>query len=170
MKTQTFKVTAVSLCVAGVLSLGACASDPYPSSRTVYSEPSSRSGRVVSNDSYRRGGVCIDCGTVRSITEVNEGGRRSTGAGAVLGAIIGGVAGHQVGGGTGQDIATAAGAVGGAIAGNEIEKNRRGNDVVYDVRVRMESGSERVITVADTGGLRPGDEVIVDGNQITIVD
>lgn len=169
MKTRTLKTTALSLCVVGALSLGACASDPYYDSRD--SRTVDRSGRVVSNDSsYRRGGVCIDCGTVRSITEVNEGGRRSTGAGAVLGAIIGGVAGHQVGGGTGQDIATAAGAVGGAIAGNEIEKNRRGNDVVYDVRVRMESGSERVITVADTRGLRPGDEVIVDGNQITVVD
>ena len=165
MKTNTFKTTALSLCVVGALSLGACASDPYYSD----SRSADRSGRVVSDSSYRRGGVCMDCGTVRSITQVNEGGR-STGGGAVLGAIIGGIAGHQVGGGTGQDIATAAGAVGGAIAGNEIEKNRRGDNVVYDVRVRMESGSERVITVADTRGLRPGDEVIVDGNQITVVD
>src|SRR5688572_11452173 len=37
--------------------------------------------------------------------------------GAIVGAIIGGVLGHQIGGGTGQDIATAGGAVAGAAVG-----------------------------------------------------
>ena len=38
--------------------------------------------------------------------------------GAVLGAVIGGVLGHQVGGGRGQDIATAGGAIAGAAYGS----------------------------------------------------
>jgi outer membrane lipoprotein SlyB len=103
---------------------------------------------------------------VRSVTPVSNEGRGGIGAGAVIGAIIGGVAGRQVGGGTGRDIATVAGAVGGAVVGNEVEQRR--NDEVYDVRIRMEDGSERVITVADARGIGPGDYVTVDGNDITI--
>ena len=37
--------------------------------------------------------------------------------GAIFGAVIGGILGHQVGGGRGQDIATAGGAVAGAAIG-----------------------------------------------------
>jgi uncharacterized protein YcfJ len=38
--------------------------------------------------------------------------------GAVLGALIGGVLGHQVGGGRGKDVATAGGAIAGAVIGS----------------------------------------------------
>ena len=49
--------------------------------------------------------------------------------GAVLGAIIGGVLGHQVGGGRGKDVATA----GGAVAGGLIGANQgRGDSGGYD--------------------------------------
>ena len=41
-------------------------------------------------------------------------------AGAVVGGILGGVLGHQVGGGRGQDVATAVGAVGGAAIGSNV--------------------------------------------------
>lgn len=50
--------------------------------------------------------------------QVEERGRANVG-GAVAGAIIGGVLGHQIGSGSGRDIATAGGAVvGGAIGAN----------------------------------------------------
>lgn len=51
--------------------------------------------------------------------QVGDGGRgdRNVGRG-VLGAVIGGVLGHQVGGGTGRDIATVGGAVAGAVIGS----------------------------------------------------
>ena len=39
---------------------------------------------------------------------------------AIAGAVIGGILGHQVGGGTGKDLATAGGAVGGAVVGSRI--------------------------------------------------
>jgi uncharacterized protein YcfJ len=48
------------------------------------------------------------------------------GPGTVLGAIIGGVAGHQVGSGRGNDVATAAGAVVGGLVGNQIDRNNAG--------------------------------------------
>jgi uncharacterized protein YcfJ len=39
---------------------------------------------------------------------------------AILGGLVGGILGHQVGGGSGRDLATAAGAVGGAVVGNNL--------------------------------------------------
>jgi uncharacterized protein YcfJ len=48
-------------------------------------------------------------------------------AGAIVGGILGGVLGHQIGGGRGQDVATALGAVGGAFAGSNIAGGRPGS-------------------------------------------
>lgn len=42
--------------------------------------------------------------------------------GIATGAVIGGLLGHQVGGGNGRTLATIAGAVGGGYLGNEVEK------------------------------------------------
>jgi outer membrane lipoprotein SlyB len=153
--------------LSSVLVLGACGS-----SRDVGRDDGSvfggnDTGRVVdARSSSSR--LCIECGTVRDITAVERDGGGTTGVGAVVGAIVGGVAGRQVGGGRGQDIATVAGAVGGAVVGNEVEQRVGDDETVYDVRVRMEDGSERVVTVADASGLDIGDPVTVDGSNITI--
>jgi uncharacterized protein YcfJ len=45
----------------------------------------------------------------------------TSGAGALMGAIAGGAVGSQIGGGTGQVLATMAGVVGGSILGDRIE-------------------------------------------------
>ncbi len=45
---------------------------------------------------------------------------QDSGAGAILGGIIGAVLGHQVGGGSGRDVATVAGAITGAVIGNKL--------------------------------------------------
>jgi uncharacterized protein YcfJ len=47
--------------------------------------------------------------------------QNKSGAGAAMGAIAGGVLGHQIGGGSGKVAATALGIFGGAILGNNIE-------------------------------------------------
>src|SRR3569623_132004 len=93
--------------------------------------------------------VCADCGTVTAITasKVKPDG---SGAGAVLGAAAGGVAGHQVGGGRGKDVATVLGALAGAYAGNQAEKAIRA-ETVYTVDIKMEAGGSRSITVKDVG-------------------
>lgn len=158
--TKHAKVVAI----AGLFALAACNGRPIANAADDTFDGST--GRVVDargND----GRLCIECGTVRDITPV-ERDSGSTGVGAVVGAIVGGVAGRQVGGGRGRDIATVAGAVGGAVVGNEVEERRRSDDTVYDVRVRMEDGSERIVTVADAGALAVGDPVTVNGNDITI--
>jgi uncharacterized protein YcfJ len=62
--------------------------------------------------------------------------------GTIAGAVIGGVLGHQVGGGSGRDIATVAGAAGGGYAGNRIQKNLQDRDTT----TRTE---QRCVTVYD---------------------
>lgn len=48
--------------------------------------------------------------------------------GAVVGGLVGALAGHQVGGGKGKTLATVAGAAGGALAGHEIQKHHQENN------------------------------------------
>jgi uncharacterized protein YcfJ len=63
--------------------------------------------------------------------------------GAIAGAVIGGILGHQVGGGSGRDIATAGGAVAGAAIGSNVNRPSErvlSRDVQRCVNVR---GSER---------------------------
>lgn len=108
--------------------------------------------------------ICASCGVVRSISAVTQQGA-ATGVGAALGAIVGGVAGNQVGGGSGQKIATVAGAIGGAVLGNNIEKNRSTN-TYYEVTIDMESGGQQFITVPDATGISVGSSVEVQGSNI----
>ena len=53
----------------------------------------------------------------------------TSGAGALMGAIAGGAIGHQIGGGSGQALATMAGVIGGAMLGDRIEAPVAGNTV-----------------------------------------
>jgi uncharacterized protein YcfJ len=46
-------------------------------------------------------------------------------AGTAIGAVVGGLAGHQVGGGRGKTLATVAGAVAGGYAGKKIQEKRQ---------------------------------------------
>ena len=53
--------------------------------------------------------------------QVSDSGGRNV-AGTVAGALIGGVLGHQVGGGSGKDIATVGGAVAGGVIGSNMSQ------------------------------------------------
>lgn len=68
--------------------------------------------------------------------------------GMVVGALVGGLLGNQVGGGSGRDIATVAGVVGGGYAGREIDRNhtggRRYTETVKDCRTVSEPREEIV--------------------------
>lgn len=109
---------------------------------------------------------CSSCGVVRSISPVTQEGSTS-GAGAVIGAVVGGVAGNQVGGGSGKQVATVAGVIGGALLGNNIEQNRN-SSVSYNIVVDMEEGGERSITVQDPLNISLGSAVNVHGDTITL--
>lgn len=85
--------------------------------------------------------ACSNCGRVESINAIQSQAEPS-GVGAVSGAVVGGLLGNQIGGGSGKTLATIAGAVGGGYAGNEVEKRTR-SATTYQVRVRMEDGNIR---------------------------
>jgi outer membrane lipoprotein SlyB len=107
---------------------------------------------------------CAECGVIESTREVTRKGEGS-GIGAVGGAVVGGLLGNQVGSGRGNTVATAIGAVGGAVAGNEVEKRVKSNKE-YDVTVRLDDGSSRVISEANASAWRTGDHVKIVGNAI----
>ncbi len=105
--------------------------------------------------------LCKECGTVTEVKTVKQAGEAS-GAGAVIGGIAGGVLGHQVGSGRGKDVATVAGAAGGAYAGHQIEKNKNAS-TTYVVYVKMEDGAQRSFTYSQPTSYRAGDRVkIID--------
>lgn len=83
--------------------------------------------------------VCSACGVVESVETIHKQGE-GTGAGAVAGGVVGGVVGNQFG-----RTARYVGAIGGAIAGHQIEKHVR-SETLYQVRVRMDDGEHRSLT------------------------
>jgi outer membrane lipoprotein SlyB len=106
--------------------------------------------------------ICQSCGRVESVQAIQTAAKPS-GVGVVGGAVVGGLLGNQVGGGTGRTLATVAGAVGGGYAGNEIEKRTR-KVTSYEVRVRMENGHVRSFPYNNVPPWHEGDHVrVVDG-------
>ena len=85
------------------------------------------------------------------------------GVGAVLGAAAGGVIGHQFGGGTGRDVATVLGAIGGGLAGNAIQNRYVDRRPGQHIFVRLDSGASVAITQAADPALRVGDRVFIQG-------
>ena len=65
----------------------------------------------------------------QQVSEPSRGDRNL--GGAIAGALIGGVLGHQVGGGTGKDIATVGGAVAGGVIGSNVGRD---NNYAYGSR------------------------------------
>lgn len=86
---------------------------------------------VVSSPSQQRCWVDREQVVQQDRNPLNAGG-------AVIGAVIGGILGHQVGG-SGRDAATAIGAVGGAVVGSNIGRDGGGQQVVTQDVQRCES-------------------------------
>jgi outer membrane lipoprotein SlyB len=113
------------------------------------------------------GAICRDCGVIESIRQVILEGQ-SGGGGMVIGGILGGVLGHQIGHGRGKDLATVAGAAGGAYAGNQVEKSNN-RAVRYDIAVRMDDGRREVIRLRDATGWRDNDRVRVINGKLSLI-
>ncbi len=108
--------------------------------------------------------ACADCGQVVSVTTATKEGK-----GGALGIIGGGVAGallgSQIGSGRGRDVATIAGAAGGAYAGHKVEEKMKSTKV-WSVKIKMDAGGERTIEFGQDPGLASGDLVKVSGNTV----
>jgi outer membrane lipoprotein SlyB len=104
-------------------------------------------------------------GSVESIEPIRARPQGS-GAGAVIGGVLGGVVGNQFGHGLGRAAMTGLGAAGGAVAGNNVERNVRTRIVGYRVRVRLDDGHLRTFERSQIGNLHVGDRVRVDANGL----
>jgi outer membrane lipoprotein SlyB len=111
--------------------------------------------------------VCIDCGVIESVNQVKKAGE-AKGIGAVAGGLGGAVIGKQFGNGRGSTALAVLGAVGGAFAGHQVEKQVR-STTAYEVTVRMQDGSTRTVSQDSQPGWRPGERVRVDGNSISMI-
>jgi len=109
--------------------------------------------------------VCVDCGIVEAVREVAVEPKGS-GGGAVAGGIVGGILGNQIGKGATRDIATVLGAVGGAFAGNHIEKSVK-EAKRYDVQVRFDDGSTRTFSSDAPPAWHSGDRVRLQNGVLT---
>lgn len=106
--------------------------------------------------------VCADCGVVESVRAVKRKGDAS-GVGAVAGGVLGAAVGNQFGKGNGRTAMTVLGAVGGGVAGHEVEKQVK-SVVVQQVTVRMDDGSVR--TIEQSSAPAVGQRVQVQGRTL----
>jgi uncharacterized protein YcfJ len=60
-------------------------------------------------------------------------------AGTATGAVLGGLIGHQIGGGNGRKLATVVGAVAGGIAGNKVQQRAQSNDTYTTIESQCET-------------------------------
>ncbi|MFL6659515.1 MAG: glycine zipper 2TM domain-containing protein [Massilia sp.] len=108
---------------------------------------------------------CYDCGKVTSIHVVEKKGEGGA-LGVIAGGAAGGLLGHQVGGGKGKTLATIAGAVGGAYAGNKIQEKATASKQ-WKVDVEYDDGRRNSFYFAKEPGMRAGDRVHNAGKSIT---
>src|SRR6266853_2018357 len=153
-------VSVFSVLIASVIGVGAVTG-------WLHSELSPKQGDARPADPGRNpvpANSCALCGTVESIRTV-EVRDEAAGAGAAGGGSAGAGSGEQAIEGSGGTAVTLLGA-GGAIAGNEIEKNVK-KRYAYRVTVRMDDGSFRTISMSSPPTLAVGDKVrVVEGKLV----
>ncbi|WP_045767350.1 glycine zipper 2TM domain-containing protein [Xanthomonas albilineans] len=113
---------------------------------------------------------CVDCGIVTRIDTVPSGRTAPSATGAILGGIVGAIAGHEISDHTGgskgnQNVSAVAGAAAGALAGNQIQKNVTSD--TYDIRVQMDDGRILVVNQRDLAGIGENTYVrVVNGRVV----
>ncbi|SHF02074.1 outer membrane lipoprotein SlyB [Modicisalibacter ilicicola DSM 19980] len=123
----------LSVLALGLLTLGGCAnSDLY--SGDVYRGSQAKTGQSVTY------GTIVALRPVR----IQADDQNSGVIGGLGGAVIGGLLGNQIGGGSGQTIATAAGAIGGSVAGKKIE-DRANQANAWEMEVRRDTGDTVIV-------------------------
>lgn len=141
------------VCLAGALLLGGCAYNGGSADYRAYET---------------RGEQSVRFGVVESVREVRID-PHETGVGTAGGAVLGGLAGSNVGGGNGQVAGAIGGAILGGIIGQNIERSaneRRG----LEVTVLLDSGRYIAVVQEADEPFRAGDRVrILSGRGNTRV-
>lgn len=148
-----------------------CADEPSPEARlqcrrdaqTVYDKAlaSLRKGTYSTKPASV---ACADCGKVTAVHVVDKQGD-SNAVGLIAGGVAGAVLGHQIGGGLGKDLATIAGAAGGAYAGKKVQENMN-TTKVWQVSVTYTNGGSAKFDYAQDPGFKVGDAVKKSGNTL----
>jgi len=129
--------------------------------------PVMRTTRVIDGPPLAARAVHARYGTVERIEEIDTRVGVS-GGGAAVGALIGGVVGHQVGGGFGRAAATALGVFGGAVVGDNVERNNAAaaSDTIFRVVVQFDDGGTRSFDYRALGGLHRGERVRLERGEL----
>jgi outer membrane lipoprotein SlyB len=105
----------------------------------------------------------IRSGVIEQITSVQLASNHSPGIGAVVGGVAGLGIGSLIGGGTGRDVAMVLGTIGGAVAGNEVQ--RRNAQPVPGQQIIVRSYRDVLVSVTQPANpeLRVGQKVFIEG-------
>lgn len=146
-------VKLIAVAAASVAVLGGCAS--------------SMSGGAYSRGQARQAQE-VQMGMVESVRNVKiEGTKSPVGTGA--GAVIGGIAGSNVGSGKGSTVATILGAVAGGVAGSAIEEGVMSKDGL-EITVKLDNGRMIAVTQEADEQFRVGERVrVLSGGGVTRV-
>ncbi|HBI84423.1 glycine zipper 2TM domain-containing protein [Orrella sp. NBD-18] len=107
--------------------------------------------------------VEIRKGVIEQINATEIKNSHETGVGAVVGGLGGLGVGALIGSGTGKAVAMVLGAIGGAVAGNEIQKHYDKPVAGQQIFVRTSNGVLVSVT-QPTGNLRVGQHVYIEGS------
>ena len=110
------------------------------------------------------GAVEIRQGVVAQLTATTLSDNHHAGIGAVVGGLAGLGIGSLIGGGSGRDVAMVAGALGGALAGNAVQKNYDTPVAAQQVIVRLHSGVLVAVTQPVGPNLSVGQKVYIEGS------
>jgi outer membrane lipoprotein SlyB len=102
-------------------------------------------------------------GVIEQITDTQLPTNHHRGLGAIVGGLGGLGIGSLIGGGTGRDVAMVAGALGGALLGNNVQKRYDQPIAGQQIIVRVKSGVLVQITQPANPNLRPGQRVYIEG-------
>lgn len=108
--------------------------------------------------------ACAECGRVLSIAVTEKAGEYSA-VGVIGGGALGALLGNQVGSGFGKDLATLAGAAGGAYAGKVIEEKIKTHKI-WTVTVIYANESKTSFDFTTDPGFQVGDRVKNTGSTV----
>ncbi|AMD01744.1 glycine zipper 2TM domain-containing protein [Halomonas chromatireducens] len=140
----------------GALTLAGCA-NTAPMGGDVYRGSQAQTSQTVT------------FGTITALRQVQIqadsrlGGAIGTGGGAVVGGLLG----SQVGGGSGRQLATVAGALGGAVAGTAVEESA--NRVrAWEMEIRRDDGQNIVVVQKADRQFQTGQRVRMIGSGANV--
>lgn len=158
-----WRLAVAALLALAIAGLAACSS-PY----------GTRPGGAYGGGGYNNGAPrssrrnCAQCGTVRAVKQVYVEKNSST-MGTVVGALIGGVLGNQVGKGNGRTAATVAGAAAGGAVGHEVGKRNAKEVPAWRVVVDLDNGQTVTVTQSEDPRVHRGDYVQVRNGHVYLL-